>query len=76
MVPDTFTLRTIFSALVLILSKKGNPMETMIDLLRRGLEDQGCFVRPMQYAHEEDSGCLRVSTDDNRVFSVHFHPEA
>ena len=51
-------------------------METMIDLLRRGLEDQGCFVRPMQYINEEDSGCLRVSTGDNRVFSVHFRPEA
>ena len=50
-------------------------MDRMIDLLRRGLEDQGCFVRPMQYTNEDDSGALRVTTDDDRVFSVHFHLE-
>ena len=50
-------------------------MDSMIDILRRGLEDQGCFVRPMQYTNEEDSGALRVTTDDDRVFSVHFHME-
>jgi hypothetical protein len=48
-------------------------METMLDLLRRGLEDQGCFVRPMQYTHEEDSGILRVTAPDDRVFSIHFN---
>ena len=53
----------------------GGPMDSMIDILRRGLEDQGCFVRPMQYTNEEDSGALRVTTDDDRVFSVHFHME-
>ena len=50
-------------------------MDSMIDILRRGLEDQGCFVRTMQYTNEEDSGALRVTTDDDRVFSVHFHME-
>jgi len=49
-------------------------METMLDLLTRGLQDQGCFVRPMHYAHGDDSGILRVTTDDDRIFSIHFNP--
>ena len=48
-------------------------METMLDLLTRGLQDQGCFVRPMQYTPKEDSGILRVTTDDDRMYSVHFN---
>ncbi len=52
---------------------KGEPMETMLDLLTRGLQDQGCFVRPMQYTPKEDSGILRVTTDDDRMYSVHFN---
>jgi len=50
-------------------------MNSMLDLLTISLQDAGCFARVIHYDTEKDSGILRVTTDDERVYSVHFTPE-
>ena len=47
--------------------------EPFLGIIRTALINAGCFVRTLQYNHSDDSGgILRVTTDDDRIYSVHF----
>jgi hypothetical protein len=49
-------------------------MPNFDDTLAAGLIDQGCFCRIMQVDPDGDSGVMRVTTSDDRVYSIHFNP--
>jgi len=48
-------------------------MQPFDQLLILSLQDAGCFVRSLQMDSDGDSGILRVTTDDERIYSIHFN---
>ena len=48
--------------------------ESFLDILNRALINAECHVRTLHFNERYDSGIVRVTTDDELVYSIHFNP--